>query len=727
MIILPDDKNHTLSDVLPNLGSDILQYTNFWEEELCFSDPHYISAVLDAVVIQQENLIERYDLNYVENLTFADIRHCKDMRICFEDNSIPNTILSLLQIHLTLVPLKINSLEKQLVKALNWVGCGLGDNLDFEKNRKQVFYPMIGELYSKFAYLSPLNIASWFGCFYYVWRTLACDYLTGESLIDPAINAFNRLLDNGLLSDWASNFGFLACWLATYNHSEAEKVIKHLESNLDSLVIDDFTRLVIFEVLSTRAGRFSTKQPNLWAREALELHEHRMSDYQKFFFLSNAIHRINEDIVESLFPKLIIALENMIASVVGSANEYVHQENRRSIIADTITPLLGNLIGLRQGEYALKTMFVWHGRTIANLGGTLLLVGNNQESVMLCTQSACIEIPRGEQGSQGHQVLTNAMSRFTGTSCSIVGNKEHELNKPDNGRFGVPVENYSDEYEKAFFNYYKLEECKVFLNQINVERLIFLPAEHHPIQYMLKKYTDKCWPLAVSLLSKTKDRQINRIAIFSGANSLTEEIEINLLRKLFNKLQPTVELDIFKDEDAVKDTFISLYAGNEYDVIWVMSHGDFDHWSPETVSIAVGNDKVALLDIADLELTSDQRRLLILNVCDGATSRSTGSISKIGMAPAIAGKNQCVISHLWPVNPYAALCFSTFLALNLANGHSFFEAYKLTLSGLISGKEYLLDEIKKTGIEMEDDIERIVNSGIDLSLMAHSGSSAFFE
>lgn len=164
-----------------------------------------------------------------------------------------------------------------------------------------------------------------------------------------------------------------------------------------------------------------------------------------------------------------------------------------------------------------------------------------------------------------------------------------------------------------------------------------------------------------------------------------------------------------------------------FDVIWVMSHGLFDHWSPKTMSFSMGNEKIFIQDLIDLKISSEKRRLLFLNICDGATSQNTDSISRIGMAPSIACAEQCVISHLWPVMPYAALVFSGCLAINLIEEKEFFKAYEASLSYMLKGRAHIIEKFEPYVGLNHAVIDRINNSSVAFEILAHGGSAAFFE
>ncbi len=140
-----------------------------------------------------------------------------------------------------------------------------------------------------------------------------------------------------------------------------------------------------------------------------------------------------------------------------------------------------------------------------------------------------------------------------------------------------------------------------------------------------------------------------------------------------------VEVTLFRSNETTKNEFIKIYESNDFDIIWVMSHGEFDHWKPGVVSVEIGNNQYLSLDEA-LNLSipeSDKRRLLFLNICDGATHSGSDGLERLGFAPSLANNNQCVISHLWPVTAWSAATFGAIYSSYLTSEGNFFTAFEI--------------------------------------------------
>jgi len=209
--------------------------------------------------------------------------------------------------------------------------------------------------------------------------------------------------------------------------------------------------------------------------------------------------------------------------------------------------------------------------------------------------------------------------------------------------------------------------------------------------------------------------------------SMTEAMEIEVLRNAFESRG--VVVDAFAPESCTVETFLSTYEHSKYDVVWVVSHGEFDHWSPSRVKLQIARDRtaVSLEDLHRKAPESDSRRLLVLNVCDGARFEEIGMIPKIGLAPGLAGPAQATVSHLWPVMGFPSAAFGAYLAHHLANGSPYFEAYKRTLSSVRKHATAIAAELEDLYGARFELMERLSMRDEDFSPIEFSGSAAFFQ
>jgi hypothetical protein len=716
------NKIKDLNFILPCLGEASTVGSTVWKSTFDIGSKAYFISIFHEIYSRQKAILNCEGIDALESLTIKDMKNCSNLIDSCTVGSDLEIALCVIQTHLSFVPLEYFSVKKELVNGMKWISYGIGKNWNFPDDHEMKIFNNMGDAYSSFSFAYPEVVACWFGYFYYIWRSLGCDYIIGDSQVNAAVDAINALLAKNNIQLWALNFGYLACWLASHDHSEASNVIRHLENSIESDVVDIESKITILEILSTRAGRFSSRSPNQWAQYSLTKYHGRLTTHQKLFFSSNAIEEGNHETYVEYYEIFIDSLKQKVSEINHVTTPSIDIEYSRSKLADIVNPVLCKLMKLRCGESALDVMHIWHGGDF-NYRDTVLMFANDSEGMLYCGIDRELNTTlKRKEGS--HQKLIQAMNRFHGIYCSITGMKDLTPFRPENGRFGVPDEGHSIIYEESMVEYFQIEGW-VFLPHIG--RMIFSPYHNCPIQFVCKKYKNLCLPLHVSLVKSKVDREIIKVAIFSGANSITEESEIELLKSIFSAENQRIEFTVFLAENSPKEAFIREYGSNYFDVIWVMSHGNFDHWSPKTMCFSIGDEGVSIEDLIDLRINSNKRRLLFLNICDGATSQNTDSISRIGMAPSIACAEQCVISHLWPIMPYAALAFSGCLAINLLEEQEFFKAYEASLSDMLKGKAHIIAKFESYIGDNHTVIDRIKNSNVLFETLAHGGSAAFFE
>lgn len=175
--------------------------------------------------------------------------------------------------------------------------------------------------------------------------------------------------------------------------------------------------------------------------------------------------------------------------------------------------------------------------------------------------------------------------------------------------------------------------------------------------------------------------------------------------------------------------FMREYESSDYDVFWVASHGEMDHWSPHEVKLHLAEDDSAVVldDLWGCTLSSERRRLLVLNVCDGARFAEPGLLPRIGLAAGLASPTQATISHLWPVRYLPSAAFGAYLAYFVAAGCSYFDAYCSALKALQKSAVDVgleLEALYGSGFEL---VNKLTQSDDDFSGIETWGSGAFFQ
>jgi hypothetical protein len=212
-----------------------------------------------------------------------------------------------------------------------------------------------------------------------------------------------------------------------------------------------------------------------------------------------------------------------------------------------------------------------------------------------------------------------------------------------------------------------------------------------------------------------------RQVLFLGDNTMTSGLELAAVRCVFERAGIQVH-----DLQASEASFRAAYQDDENDVIWVGSHGEFEHLAPDASRLVLGEDETLdVSSLASLEVPSGDRRLMVLNVCDGAVSATLGGPAGLGIGPAIAGSSQSVVSNLWPVNPLVASTFGAILAAAIASGLGHQAAFQEAVQQLRGGRQGIQDALERLGECGAELAERVRNQeSVDFDGMAAWGAPA---
>jgi hypothetical protein len=119
-------------------------------------------------------------------------------------------------------------------------------------------------------------------------------------------------------------------------------------------------------------------------------------------------------------------------------------------------------------------------------------------------------------------------------------------------------------------------------------------------------------------------------------------------------------------EDPDPAAFRRFYEDPEADILWIIGHGDHAPHSEQKTGIYLSERRLlSMEEIGQFTCPDGGRRLLVLNICSGATARMTGGLARIGLAHELVGPNQAVIAHIWPTYSETALSFGALLAVTL--------------------------------------------------------------
>jgi hypothetical protein len=238
-------------------------------------------------------------------------------------------------------------------------------------------------------------------------------------------------------------------------------------------------------------------------------------------------------------------------------------------------------------------------------------------------------------------------------------------------------------------NCYRISE----ISYQNFETFTFLPIDTHPVQACLVLNKKIVPPLInISFDDKKVDKEIKKVLCFLTRNSQTYDKEI----EFFSSLELVYEITIITDPD--KNNFMQLLNDMDYDILYISAHGEYEHFTSRKEEIVFWNEddeesyRISTKEINEKIIIKEDKKILILNICDGANCGLSYLVSERGVANKFAIKGHTVLSYLWPVEPKYAVVFGCLVLYELRT-KEINQAYFDVLSLMNTTNEHIYQEL----------------------------------
>ena len=656
-----------------------------------------------TLAILYEHLDEVFtDARLASSISHAEVKRLIDLVIS-QQNSVPaedRVLPHYYQFIFATEALYSSYEEFELTDMGNWIGLALSEDTK-DSHTKKLNLGRIADFYSSAAVSNwagfvPVMV-KFFTAFYYYARERTAMNNIAHELWPFAVITFKEEMAQPaeyICIEEAYLGSHMACWAAKEAPDLAKSFVPYLESVAETNTIPNKARAILYFSLTTTAGAFSSKTSHEWAVRTLADFNEILAEPHRLQLLAT-IYAGDKD----RDPSALLSQIDFVQGTMKKNLDGISFFRDAAMRVGSIQPFVVNALNAGETHAVLQGLLLWHQ----------LLEPNSNISA----EDLYISIPFGEHGylaALGDQKifvardsqaaleqLVHYSNEFLGVAKTIAYSDNSGLTIPD--RIGVPKYGDSAEYEAALTNGYCFSS---FPFHSNPSCQLALDTECTPLQAVQLKAWGDTWPITSSLSIPKPDRKPQNILIWCGGGSLTEELETEVIKHIFESAGATVNIIFFTE--ANKQSFLDAYQDPQYDIIWVASHGEFDHWSPKHVTMHIGDELcVSLEDLWEKAPVTDKRRLAFLNICDGGRFEERGFIPKIGMAPGLASPDQATISHLWPVMGYPAAAFGAYLAYNLSIGINYFDAYKAAVLS-----------IRKSTLEIAEDLAIKVGEEFDL-------------
>lgn len=556
--------------------------------------------------------------------------------------------------------------------------------------------------------------------FYYALRRAAMPEI-GRAILPGAIRAV-KMMWRGDVSETLAR---AACNILAWSIQEYPEAVPQIAPLVVEAAADASTegraRLLLAMTLAGRPGRFLAEDHDAWRKLALNELSAWHLQHERLQLLVEEFGSCDE---RSVFDEVVREIDRYQNWAGEHASHSVDAYRGLDALAPLVGVALNWCLARRQSDRAVELLSHWYrvppdeSFEAADLliqcpfhsDGYVALFGPEEFHIDGDTQGRLIQ-------------LTQASNQFLGVFHSVVGASDETPHVPD--RQGVVDESAGGRFETQLSEAYL--PAGLAANGWRFSGQVVVPTKAHPLQAIQISRGVRSAPILASLRKPLPDRNVRRVAIWSGARSMTEEIERELVAETFRKGGADVEV-VTAQEPSVLE-FLRLYEEKCFDVIWLMSHGTFEHYSPKGASLVVDSSggEVGIAELLTRTPNLSHRRLLVLNVCDGGRFEELGILPRVGVAPSATSASQATVSHLWPVHGISAAVFGVVFAKHLVMEPSFFDAFTRTLSDLHTHKANLADLVRISASgDASQLVDRIERSNIDFANLAHWGSSVFY-
>ncbi len=468
--------------------------------------------------------------------------------------------------------------------------------------------------------------------------------------------------------------------------------------------------------LSGKGFQLTDKSATEWAQIGLEVYRDQLYAHEQLQLLNNYCLDDVKKIGKHL-PEIRKAIKDYMKHIGGERLILKYEKARIfSVLFGLILKCLEN------GLVDVATVLISDFKEVDDVSrldaGQLFVIVNYSPSIAYASNQG---FTKGYKTSvKGYCELVSQSNFFLGTTVTMNDVPEFVLVEPK--QMGIPDIDEGANFENSLHNHYSIEllaACDLSV----LESLVILPGVQHPIQALLTKEAGVSLPIAVSFEKPLPQRAVKNILLWCFGTR-TSDPERVLVERIFHKAGIQVEsVDILS---VSKYDFMQKYSSAEYDVVWVATHGEYEHFAPHRSRIEILNGvHVEVGEIFDAEPKVSHQRLLFLNICDGATVASYNALYDIGIGASLCNKNQAVLSHIWPIEVDYALVFALLYANYIAKGDSFFLAQQNTVKTILAGKDAIKGTLKEYEFINEELIDRI-DSEVPKNIY-YWGSSAYYQ
>ena len=473
-------------------------------------------------------------------------------------------------------------------------------------------------------------------------------------------------------------------------------------------------------VLCGSAARHTDISSRERARHCLARYGESLDTQERLGLMANALVGEPNDILANL-PALLEAIEAYLAERQTSSSPIDQLYVQTRMFKTYIGGVFVTLAHSGHVNAALQLLGRWHG--IDGVRDDVVLILSADISGTLWIHGDLIQQGSSEPTTLGAFLAT--ANRALGLAITYTDAGEAGMPQaPD--RPGIPNRSAGPEYQAACNRHFRPDALAELAAEGASGGLVMVPGL--PVSSpALALPSGRAWPLATSLRAPLPDRVVRQVAVWATAVAGVDE-EVAALGGFFGDAAIAVEII---QGDLSLERFAALYGRDDLDVLWLTCHGEQAIYAPEETHIKLSDDNwLTVEQMLDLPAPGgSQRRLLVLNACDSASSATFGGLTTFGPGAILAGPTQGVLGHMWPIEVISGAGFGAVLGASLARGYAFLESYGHATTALRGGPDGLLAALEEETVvgDLRDRLEARSNAVDHEPGILDWGSPVFFE
>ncbi len=420
---------------------------------------------------------------------------------------------------------------------------------------------------------------------------------------------------------------------------------------------------------------------------------------------------------------------------LSSYNDKMQLNFQKQRLTEIFSPPFKKALDMREYEFAFDIAFIWrtfHGVdiTMNTKSNTLLVIPNYSES--------CVIYILKHEGKYSYFEFKKEISikSFLEVSNSFFGTNVVTIEAIDeNNNLSeaslIPNILVSKDYYDALNKLYLPNKIMSEINKLDIKTLYAFESTNlnAPLISIMQKNFDYNIAYLLNIVSQ-KEIIVNKVLLWIDPDSTlytASSIEIEAIELILKK--NNIYYDKYLKGECSKDAFMKFYSRDDYDLIYISCHGEFDYNNPSNSVLHI--EKSQKVKLSELNKTTEnlkKERLLLLQACEtGTGSVISNCMLFSGFGASLSTNMQSVISHMWAIDSFSSAVFSALFFIHYFDKKSIELAMKETQKAILKGCNGIYEVLESIveDYQLKESIYR--RESIDWDKIFYWGSACYFK